>query len=298
MQDVSVVIPNWNGKELLASVCLPSLDLQSYRPVSVTVVDNGSEDGSVEFLRSEWPNVDVVELGHNSGLAAAVNHGIRSTNPEFVALVNSDVELDPHWLEELVSAASAHPQAGSFACKILDYDDRTLISTVGDCVSDGGGYFWRGHRERDSGQYEEIRPVFGACTAAALYRRDALMEVGPFDEEFFAYAEDVDWDTTTVLVRNGHKAAFLVVRRYVRLGRLFGWRVALKTASEALGGSASMFRKRRLSQPNQRVTDSYLRGVIEPERPLGSEFARVTRFSDYIRRTQASAVRRHGDNNH
>jgi GT2 family glycosyltransferase len=335
MGDVSVIIPNWNGKRLLASVCLPSLARQSYTKFTVTVVDNGSEDGSVQFLRSEWPDVNVVDVGHNSGFAAAVNRGIASTTSEFVALVNSDVELDPRWLEELVSAARANPAAGSFACKILDFDDRTLISTVGDCVSDAGSFFWRGHRERDFGQHEEIRPVFSACAGAALYRRDVLADVGPFDEEFFAYAEDVDWGfrsqimgfgslyipsaiafhiggatsagvsglryslltrnsywfviknfPASVLTRNAHKIAFLITRRFVRLGRQFGWMLSLRTLSDALRGTPSMLRKRRHSRTTQRVTDSHLRAIIEGEGSLGSDkLARLARFRDRVMRS-------------
>jgi hypothetical protein len=193
MPELTVIIPNWNGKNLLSSICLPSLAAQTYRDFTVTVVDNGSEDESVAFLQSEWPDIDVIEVGTNSGFAAAVNRGIASTSSELIALVNNDVELDARWMEDMVAAAHRVPEAGSFACRIMDFDDRTLITTVGDCVGAAGRVFWRGWRERDVGQFSRMEPVLSACAGAALYRRQALVEVGPFDESFFAYLEDVDW---------------------------------------------------------------------------------------------------------
>jgi GT2 family glycosyltransferase len=190
---VTVVIPNWNGRELLASISLPALVAQTFVDFSVVVVDNGSTDGSASYVKSHWPGVGVEELSTNVGFAAAVNIGITAATSEFVALLNNDVELDRRWLEEMVSAAQELPEAGSLACRIMDFDDRTLITTVGDCLSAGGTIFWRGWGERDTGQYDRLEPVFSACAAAALYRRDAFETIGLFDEEFFAYLEDVDW---------------------------------------------------------------------------------------------------------
>lgn len=189
----TVVVPSWNGKELLTSVCLPSLATQTFRDFSIIVVDNGSTDGSATHLRSEWPDVGVIELAHNSGFAAAVNRGIEASASEFVALVNNDVELDRRWLEEMVSAAQGMPQAGSMACRMMNFDDRTLIAAAGDSVSTDGHIFARGWLERDTGQFERMEPVLSACAGAALYRREALDAVGPFDEDFFAYYENVDW---------------------------------------------------------------------------------------------------------
>jgi GT2 family glycosyltransferase len=193
MTDMTVVIPNWNGKELLSSVCLPSLAKQTYTDFSVTVVDNGSTDGSIELVRTEHPDVTVIEVGHNSGFAAAVNRGIAAASSPFIVLLNNDVELAPRWMEEMVRAAEAHPAAGSLACRMMDFDDRELIFAAGDAVTVGGPIFQRGHRERDVGHFDHLEPVLCPCAGAALYRRDALEAVGPFDEDFFAYYEDVDW---------------------------------------------------------------------------------------------------------
>jgi GT2 family glycosyltransferase len=190
--NVSVVIPSWNGLDFLRIV-LPSLERQTDADFSVTVVDNGSEDGSVAWLRSEWPRVGLVELPENVGFAPAVNAGIRASGGEFVALLNNDLELDPRWLEAMVAALRAHPEAGSAAGKMLAYARRELIDDAGNEFSWYGVGFARGKGERDDGRYDEQTTVFSPCAGAALYRRTVLDEIGLMDEDFFAYAEDLDW---------------------------------------------------------------------------------------------------------
>ena len=189
---VSVVIPSWNGREYL-DVVLPSLRAQTLVEHEVVVVDNGSSDGTVAHLRAEYPEVRVVELGRNAGFAAAVNRGVEASRGSLVAVVNNDLELDPRWLEEIAAALDAHPEAGSATGKMLFYDRRELIDGAGDFTSWYAVSAPRGRGEVDRGQYDRPEPVFSACGGAALYRRAALDAVGPFDEDFFAYAEDVDW---------------------------------------------------------------------------------------------------------
>ena len=159
----------------------------------VVVVDNGSDDGTAEHLRERYPEVQLVELGANMGFAAAVNRGIEAGDGEFVAVVNNDLELVPGWLEEMVAALREHPGAGSATGKMLFYDRRDTIDGAGDFTSWYAISAPRGRGETDHGQYDAPEPVFSACGGAALYRRAALDAVGLFDEDFFAYAEDVDW---------------------------------------------------------------------------------------------------------
>ena len=109
MARVAVVIPSWNGRELLASM-LPTLDAQTYRDFRTLVVDNGSTDGTVEWLQSEWPDVEVLALARNVGFAPAVNRGVAAGEEDYVALLNNDMELDPGWLEALVHALDADPR--------------------------------------------------------------------------------------------------------------------------------------------------------------------------------------------
>ena len=189
---VAVVIPTWNGRDYL-DVVLPSLRAQSFGAHRVTVVDNGSSDGTAEHLRERYPEVHLVELGANMGFAAAVNRGIEASEGEFVAVVNNDLELVPDWLEEMVAALREHPGAGSATGKMLFYDRRDTIDGAGDFTSWYAISAPRGRGETDRGQYDAPEPVFSACGGAALYRRAALDAVGLFDEDFFAYVEDVDW---------------------------------------------------------------------------------------------------------
>ncbi|MBA2443462.1 MAG: glycosyltransferase family 2 protein [Rubrobacter sp.] len=191
MPCVAVVVPNWNGERFLGP-CLSSLLRQSYRDFETIIVDNGSEDGSLALLDREFPEVRALPLGENRGFSAAVNVGIGATDAELVALLNNDTEQDAGWLSALVRAADAHPEAGSFASKLLDFADRKTLDGAGDALRRSGLPYRLGHGERDRGQYDTPAPVFGACAAAALYRREMFDEIGTFDEDFFAYCEDGD----------------------------------------------------------------------------------------------------------
>lgn len=188
---VAVVIPNWNGERLLHT-CLSSLRRQSFRDFETVLVDNGSTDGSLELLAREFPEARVVALGENRGFAAAANAGIAATEAEYVVLLNNDTEQDPGWLEALVRAADVHPEAGSFASKLVDFHDRRLLDGAGDALRLSGLPYRLGHGEVDRGQFDAPAGVFGACAAAALYRRGMLEEVGLFDEDFGSYCEDGD----------------------------------------------------------------------------------------------------------
>ena len=186
---VTLVVPTFNGRELLAAT-LPSVLAQG---AEVLVVDDGSADGTVAWLREQWPAVRVLDLGENVGVAAAFNRGIAATSTEYVALVNNDVELAPGWIAPLLAALGAHPGAASATGKLLRYHDRDRLDAAGDVLLRSAAVINRGAGELDRGQYDHAEAVFGACAGAALYRRAALDAVGPFDEAYFAYLEDVDW---------------------------------------------------------------------------------------------------------
>lgn len=188
---VSVVIPNWNGKKFLAG-CLDSLLTQTYDSVEVVVVDNGSHDGSVEFLKTNYPSVRLICFPVNTGFSPAVNAGIRASRGEFIALVNNDTVSAGNWIEELVKALDGNPELGSVGCKMLAYDDHSLLDGAGDGYRRGGLPGRIGHREKDLGQFDAPRMILGACGGAALYRRSMLQDIGLFDEDYFAYLEDVD----------------------------------------------------------------------------------------------------------
>jgi GT2 family glycosyltransferase len=187
----TVVIPNWNGERFL-STCLASLRRQSFDSFETVLVDNGSTDDSVAFVSRNFPEVKVLPLGENGGFSVAVNAGIKASHTEYVALLNNDTEVHPEWLEALVGAADSYPEAGSFASKLVDFDDRRILDGAGDVLRRSGLPYRLGHGEPDRGQYNEAAFVFGACAGAALYRRSMLDEIGLFDEDFFANCEDGD----------------------------------------------------------------------------------------------------------
>jgi GT2 family glycosyltransferase len=189
---VTVVIPTWNGRELL-DAALRSLGEQRFRDFTVVVVDNGSTDGTAEHVRTSHPGVVLVALAENHGFAGAVNAGIGRARGDYVALLNNDMELDPGWLEELVAALDADARAGSAASKLRMLREPGVLDGAGDLVTWYGATWRRGHGEPDRGQYDEPGVVASPCAGAALYRRRALEEVGSFDERFFAYLEDADW---------------------------------------------------------------------------------------------------------
>ncbi len=188
---LTVVIPNWNGERFL-STCLSSLRRQTYRDFETVIVDNGSSDGSVEFVRRDFPELRVIPLPENRGFSGAVNAGIMASDAEYVALLNNDTEVDPGWLGALVRAADAYPEAGFFASKLVDFHDRNLLDGAGDALRLSGFPYRLGHGERDRGQFDRPAYVFSACAAAALYRRAMLEDVGLFDEDFVSYCEDGD----------------------------------------------------------------------------------------------------------
>lgn len=192
---VSVVIVNWNGREVLRE-CLAAVCAQCYPNFHVIVVDNGSTDGSVACVREQFPEVEVLELGDNRGFAGGNNAGIQKAladaEVEYVALLNNDATAADCWLKELVNQAEKNARAGMVASKLLYADGRNTINSVGTTILKDGFATHLGGKEVDRGQYDNVEQVFAPCAAAALYRRAMLEEVGLFDEDFFAYCEDVD----------------------------------------------------------------------------------------------------------
>jgi GT2 family glycosyltransferase len=189
----TVIIPNYNGEKVLPT-CLNSLAGQRYRDFAVLVVDNGSTDGSVSLLQEKYPHVHLVQLGENKGFAAAVNAGIARAESELIALLNNDTEAHPEWLGELVAALDRRPDIAFCASRMIDFTDRSIIDSVGNCYAMNGRSIPRGFLEKDTGRYGKEEEVFGACAGAALYRRSLFEKIGLFDEPLVSYKEDVDLD--------------------------------------------------------------------------------------------------------
>jgi GT2 family glycosyltransferase len=188
---IEIIIPNWNGKELLA-VCLQSLREQTSREFCVTVVDNGSHDGSVSFLEQFFPEVKCISFVENRGFSVAINEGVRRSTCPWLFLLNNDIEVADTCIASLLEAIHRYPGYDFFALKMKSYHQRHIIDGAGDAVLRGGVGYRLGTLEEDRGQYDVDRDVFGACAGAALYSRRFFAEIGLFDEDFFAYLEDVD----------------------------------------------------------------------------------------------------------
>jgi GT2 family glycosyltransferase len=189
---VAVIVVNWNSGRLLRR-CVATLTSQTATVDSIVVVDNASSDGSLAAVEAGYPQVKIIRLDRNIGFAAANNHAVSGLNDAaWVVLLNPDAFPDPDWLARLVDAAQQRPEYQFFGSRmLLDKDPRVLDGT-GD-VYHVSGQVWRRHHGHKSESTDlRVEEVFAPCAAAALYRRDALLEVGGFDESYFAYLEDVD----------------------------------------------------------------------------------------------------------
>jgi GT2 family glycosyltransferase len=186
----AVVIPNWNGARWIGA-CLDSVLAQERPPDEVLVVDNGSSDGSDRAAEGR-DGVRVLRLGRNTGFSVAVNAGVEAVRADWVALVNTDVVLAEDWLRRACAVLEEEPGVASVATKMVDFDDPTTIYDAGDLLRRDGACEQRGRFMTDDGRFDEPGDAFSACAGAAVYRRDAVIGAGGFDERFFAYLEDVD----------------------------------------------------------------------------------------------------------
>lgn len=190
---ISVIIVNYNGLRFLEN-CLASLRKQTYlaSKYEIILVDNGSTDDSIAFIRNNSPEVKIIESRKNLGFAAGNNLGFKHAKGDFFALLNNDTEVPENWLSALVDSMLKSKSIGLVTCKILFHANRQIINSTGlELLSDGRGSD-RGFREKDLGQYNQIEDVFGACGASVLLRKEMLTDIGNFDERLFMYYEDLD----------------------------------------------------------------------------------------------------------
>jgi GT2 family glycosyltransferase len=187
---VSVVVVNLNRRELLRK-CLESLLAQTDAELEVIVVDNGSTDGSAACVDTEFPGIRLIRNRDNKGFCAANNQGIAIARGEFVALLNNDAEADAGWLAAMVKVAGEKP-VGMVACKILVHGDEKRIDKVGHLIYPDGQNRGRGTGCLDQGQFDRVEEVLWPDGCAALYRKEMLDQIGGFDEDFFAYADDAE----------------------------------------------------------------------------------------------------------
>lgn len=189
MSTITVVIPNYNGKEFLKE-CFDSLKAQNV-DLKVVVVDNGSSDGSAGFIKNNYPEFNLIINNENKGFAAAVNQGINSTDTEYVFLMNNDVVLLKNCLLNLKECIEKDLNIFAASSKMIQYNDKGKIDDAGDEYTLLGWTNKVGNG-KSTELYNEEREIFSACAGASLYRRNVFDEIGCFDEYFFAYMEDVD----------------------------------------------------------------------------------------------------------
>lgn len=250
MPQVSFVIVNWNRRALLEK-CLRSLERQTFSDFEVILVDNGSTDGSLDRLGMfRFGSIATIRNPENYGFARAVNQGIKAAHGRYIALVNNDAVLDRRWLEEMLGGFASDPRVGMCACKILFLDRPHVIDKVGHVIFGDGQNYGRGHGAVDQGQYESVEEVLSPDGAAAVFRTEIFETVGLLDEDFFAYAEDIDiglraqlwgWkclyvpsaivlhDQSATLGPYSPQKIFLVERNRIWLVlKLFPWRQLIK----------------------------------------------------------------------
>ncbi len=190
MNKAAVIIPNYNGLHYLKD-CLVSLETQTRSDFTTVVVDNGSTDGSVDYMREHFPWVRVIALQENTGFCFAVNEGIRQTQEPYVILLNNDTQCMASFVEELLLAIERSKRIFSASACMLSMHDPSLIDDAGDLYSALGWAFAIG-KDKSAAQYQRSYRIFASCGGAAIYRRSVLEQIGLLDEHHFAYLEDVD----------------------------------------------------------------------------------------------------------
>ncbi len=191
MPEISVIIVNWNGEYFLPE-CLSALTKQTFQDFETILVDNCSEDGSVEFMRRQFPNVKLLALPDNRGFTGGNIAAYEEAKGELIVLLNNDTEAHPQWLEQIHTASATYPKAGSFASKMMYFDERDRVENCGFDLGIAGTTLDLGREELDGPEWAHPRAVFGACGGAAAYRRSMLDEIGFLDPGFFLIYEDVD----------------------------------------------------------------------------------------------------------
>lgn len=191
LPSVSIIVLNWNGKSHLAD-CLGSLLALDYPEprLEILLCDNGSKDGSTDFVRERFPKVRVVALDHNYGFAEGNNRAAKAASGEWVAFLNNDMWVEPSWLRNMLEPLETQPRLACVASRIMNWDG-SEIDFIGGGVSFHGHGFQVDHGARTS-PHDVPRRLLFACGGAMLIRRDLYLEVGGFDPAFFAFFEDVD----------------------------------------------------------------------------------------------------------
>ncbi|WP_445458266.1 glycosyltransferase family 2 protein [Flavobacterium sp. HNIBRBA15423] len=197
MKKIAVVILNWNGVDLLRQF-LPSV-IQFSKEATIYVIDNASTDDSITVLKKEFPTVIVITNTGNFGFAKGYNEGLKSITEDYLALVNSDVEVTENWLQPIINLFDKESKTAMIQPKILDYKNKThfeYAGAAGGFIDKFGYPYCRGRIfdciEKDQGQYDTDIPIFWASGACLFIRNEVYKTLNGFDEDFFAHQEEID----------------------------------------------------------------------------------------------------------
>ena len=193
MQEVSVIIPNFNGMAYLDGV-LAGLECQTVSNFDVILVDNGSNDGSCAFVAARYPWVHLIELPENFGFCKAVNEGIRASRSTYVLLLNNDIEVTENFIEEMLSAIKRHPKAFSCAARMIQFHDRDRLDDAGNYYCALGWAYARG-KGKDIHTYEKEEKIFASCAGAAITERRSLMNWDILTKNILHIWRTWTWDT-------------------------------------------------------------------------------------------------------
>lgn len=198
LPSVAVVILNWNGKSFLEKF-LPSVLQSTYNNLSVIVADNASDDGSIDFLKKNYPSIKILLNNANEGFAKGYNAALKQVSADYYVLLNNDIAVTPGWIEPIISLMESDEKIAACQPKVLSYNEKTTFEYAGACGGfiDKLGYpFTRGRIfetcETDWGQYDNAIQIFWATGAALFIRAKVFHELNGFDEFFFAHQEEID----------------------------------------------------------------------------------------------------------
>ncbi len=191
---LAIIIVNWNGLEHL-KIALPALAKQTYRPLTVYVVDHASSDGSVAWIKKEHPSVKLLEMTKNLGFAGGNNMGIAralADGHDYLFLLNNDTDLPASTLSKMVHFMDQHPRIGIAQPKLLLMDHPDTLDSCGSYLSKTGFILHVGVEAKDGPEFSKVRPMFTIKGAAMIVRRAVFEQIGAFDNDFFAYFEETD----------------------------------------------------------------------------------------------------------
>jgi len=195
---VSIIIPHWNNTDILSD-CLESITLTSYLDLETIVVDNASTDDSVEWVRSNYPKVKLIENDKNYGYAGGCNIGAEYASGEYLIFLNNDTTQDPNWVSNLVDTISSNSKIAAVQPKVLNYFDKNFFDYAGGagghmdiyCFPIARGRVFQ-HQEQDKGQYNDVDKCFWSSGTCFIVKKDLFIQANMFEDSFFAHMEEID----------------------------------------------------------------------------------------------------------